>query len=212
MEKKRILIADDHTILREGIKQILTERGNAFEVDEASDGHEALKKINSNNYDLLILDISMPGLNGLDALKQIKYSHPELPVLILSMYPEKQYAIRVLKAGASGYLAKDSAPEMLFKAIEKILSGGKFISETLAERLAVELVSGGGKAPHEKLSDREYQVFNMIASGMTISEIAENLSLSVKTVSTYRSRILEKMGLRNNAEIIHYAIKNNLIS
>ncbi|RMG74768.1 MAG: DNA-binding response regulator [Nitrospirae bacterium] len=212
MEVKRILIADDHTIVREGIKQILTDRGNCYEVDEASDGHEALKKINSRSYDLLILDISMPGLNGLDALKQIKYSHPELPVLILSMYPERQYAIRVLRAGASGYLGKDSAPELLFKAIDKILAGGKFISESLAERLAVELVSGGERLPHERLSDREYQVFSMIASGMSLSEIADKLALSVKTVSTYRARILEKMGLRNNAEIIHYAIKNNLIN
>ncbi len=212
MRKKRILIADDHSIVREGIKQILSEKSDLYSIDEASDGHMVIDKINSNSYDLVILDISMPGLNGLDALKQIKYCKPELPVLVLSMYPEKQYAIRVLKAGASGYLSKDSAPEQLIQAIEKVLSGGRFISETVAERLALELTSGAGKLPHERLSDREYQVFNMIASGMSITEIANTLSLSVKTISTYRARILEKMGLRNNAEIIHYAIKNNLIN
>lgn len=207
----RILIADDHAILRKGLKRILSEMEEGFDADEASDGHEVLEKIRERDYDLILLDISMPGLNGLDALKQIKAENPKLPVLILTMHPEEQYALRALRAGASGYLTKESVPDELMNAIRKILRGGKYLSNSLAERLAFAFDEKAEKLPHELLSDREYQVFCLIASGRSLTEIAEAMSLSVKTVSTYRSRILDKMKLKSTAELIHYAIKNKLV-
>jgi two-component system invasion response regulator UvrY len=207
----KILIADDHSVVREGLKQILSERSDMAVTAEASTGHEVLKQIEKNNFDLVVLDISMPGRGGLDILKEIRNKRPKLPVLILSMYPEEQYAVRVLKAGASGYMTKDSAPHELINAIKQISKGKKYVSPSLAEKLAVDLEISTGKPLHESLSDREYQVMCMIASGKTLKEIAEQLSLSIKTISTYRSRILEKMNMKSNAELTHYAIKNSLV-
>jgi DNA-binding NarL/FixJ family response regulator len=207
----KILIADDHAIVREGLKQILSESPDLVVVAEASSGQEVLEKISKSDLDLVVLDIAMPGRGGLDILKEIKTQRPRLPVLMLSMYPEEQYAIRVLKSGASGYLTKESAPTELVMAIRQISQGKKYISPSLAEKLAIDLELSPDKLPHEILSDREYQVMCMIASGKTLKEIADGLSLSIKTISTYRSRILEKMNMRTNAEVTHYAIKNNLV-
>ena len=207
----KILIADDHAIVREGLKQILSESPDLVVVAEASSGQEVLEKISKNDLDLVVLDIAMPGRGGLDILKEIKTQKPRLPVLMLSMYPEEQYAIRVLKSGASGYLTKESAPSELVMAIRQISQGKKYISPSLAEKLAIDLEVSPDKLPHEILSDREYQVMCMIASGKTLKEIADGLSLSIKTISTYRSRILEKMNMKTNAELTHYAIKNNLV-
>jgi DNA-binding NarL/FixJ family response regulator len=207
----KILIADDHAIVREGLKQILSESPDLIVVAEASSGQEVLEKISKSDLDLVVLDIAMPGRGGLDILKEIKTQRPRLPVLMLSMYPEEQYAIRVLKSGASGYLTKESAPSELVMAIRQISQGKKYISPSLAEKLAIDLEINPDKMPHEILSDREYQVMCMIASGKTLKEIADGLSLSIKTISTYRSRILEKMNMKTNAELTHYAIKNNLV-
>ena len=206
-----ILIADDHSVVRAGLKQILSGISDVDIVDEASNARETIDKIRKNSYSVVVLDISMPGKSGLDALKEIKSEWPDLPVLILSMYPEDQYAIRVLKSGASGYLTKESAPEELVTAVRTVAKGRKYISPSLAEKMASYLDLDGKKEPHEMLSDREYQVLCMIASGKTVSEIADKLSLSVKTISTYRSRILEKMQLKNSAELTTYAIQNHLI-
>ena len=206
----KILIADDHPIYRKGLLQILMETPDMFAVDEAGSGEEALAKVWSKDYDLVLMDISMPGRGGLDALKVLKSHRPKLPVLVLSMHPEEQYAVRALRAGASGYLNKECAWDELVNAINKVLGGGKYVSAALAEKLADNLVGGNDKPLQEILSDREYQVFRMIASGKTVSAIAEELSLSVKTISTHRVRILEKMRLTNNAELIHYAITNKL--
>ncbi|OGW52471.1 MAG: DNA-binding response regulator [Nitrospirae bacterium RBG_13_43_8] len=207
----KILIADDHAIVREGLKQILSESPDLVVVAEASTGQEVLEKIGKNDLDLIVLDIAMPGRGGLDILKEIKSQRPRLSVLMLSMYPEEQYAVRVLKSGASGYLTKESAPAELVKAIRQISQGKKYISPSLAEKLAIDLEISPDRPPHETLSDREYQVMCMIASGKTLREIADGLSLSIKTISTYRSRILEKMNMKTNAELTHYAIKNRLV-
>lgn len=207
----KIFIADDHAIVREGLKQIVAETTDMAVTDEADTGHEVLEKVSENDYDVLVLDITMPGLNGLDALKQLRTQRPDLPVLVLSIHPEEQYAVRVLRAGASGYLTKESAPDELISAIRKVSMGGKYVTPSLAEKLASDLVADGKKPLHETLSDREYQVLCMIASGKTVTEIAEELFLSEKTISTYRSRILEKMKMKTNAELIHYAIKHGLV-
>lgn len=207
----QIMIADDHPIVRAGLKQIIAEAPEITVADEASDGRELLNKVWKKDYDVIILDIAMPGMDGLDVLKQLKIESPQLPILILSFHPEARYAVRVLRAGASGYVTKASATDELIGAIRKVYGGGKYISPSLAEKLAYELDPGFHKMPHETLSDREYQVMRMIASGKTVKEIAEGLSLSTKTVSTYRSRILEKMKMKNNAELIHYAIQNRLV-
>jgi DNA-binding NarL/FixJ family response regulator len=208
-EKMRVLIADDHAIVRKGLRQIAEESGK-ISVDEAANGQEALDKLRQDRWDALVLDISMPGRHGLDVLQAVRDLQPQLPVLILSMHPEEQYAMRVLKAGASGYMNKDTAPGELVQAIQKIVNGGKYISATLAEKLAYEISGDSDKLPHEKLSDREYRVLVMIGAGKSVSQIAEELSLSVKTVSTYRSRLLEKMNLNNNADLIRYVIDHNL--
>ncbi len=208
----RILIADDHPIVRQGLKQILTEEPDMGEFGEAKNSQEVLDLVRENDWDVVILDITMPGRGGLDTLKEIRSERPKLPVLILSIHPEDQYAVRALKAGAAGYMTKESAPDDLIKAIRKVLKGGKYISPSLAENLALFLERDDQKAPHENLSDREYQVMCMIASGKKVKEIAENLSLSVKTISTYRARILEKMKMKSNADLIHYAIQNRLLS
>lgn len=207
----RVLVADDHAIVRRGIKQILAEIPFVEAVDEATNGQEALAKAGKVRYDLVLLDISMPGRSGLDVLKQLKAEKPRIPVLILSMHPEEQYALRALKAGASGYLTKESAPDELIAAVQKILEGGKYVSQSLAERFITELSHPADKPPHQLLSDREYEILCMIASGKTVSEIGEELALSVKTVSTYRSRILEKMNMNTNADITRYVIENGLV-
>ena len=207
----KILIADDHAIVREGLKQIVADTSDMIVTAEASDGHEVLALLSKNNYDVVVLDMAMPGLTGLDILKQIKRETPELPVLILSVHPEEQYAVRALKAGASGYLTKERAPDELITAIRKVSMGGKYITSSLAEKLAFELEVDTEKPPHKTLSDREFQVMCMIAKGRTIKNIAEELYLSPKTVSTYRSRILEKMKMKSNEELTHYVINNHLI-
>jgi DNA-binding NarL/FixJ family response regulator len=207
----KILIVDDHPIVREGLKQILSDSIDMIVIDEASNGQEVLEKVWKNGYDVILLDISLPGRSGIDILKQLKNEKPKLPVLVLSIYPEEQYAVRVLKAGASGYLTKKSAPDELITAIRKVSQGGKYVSLSLAERLAKEMEVDVNGPPHERLSDREYQVMHMIATGKSVKNIAEELSLSVKTISTFRTRILEKMNMKNNAEIIHYAIRQGLI-
>lgn len=207
----RILIADDHTIVREGLKQIIADISGMEVTDEATDGNEAVSKVKEGGFEVVLLDISMPGKSGLETLKEIKMEDQALPVLILTMHPEEQYAIRVLKAGASGYLTKESAPDELITAIRKVTNGGKYISTSLAEKLAFHLEIDNEKPLHETLSDREYQVLCKISTGNRISEIAEEMSLSVKTISTYRSRILEKMGMKSNAELTYYAIKNQLV-
>ena len=207
----KILIADDHAIVRKGLKQIVAETSDMVVADEASNGHEVINKASKNDYDVVVLDITMPGISGLDTLKQLRIHKPKLPILVLSMHPEEQYAVRVLKAGASGYLTKGSAPNELIRAIRKVSLDRKYISPFLAEKLAFDLEADNGRPLHETLSDREYQVICMIASGKTVKEIAEESFLSVKTISTYRSRILEKMNMKSNAELTHYAIKNELV-
>jgi len=211
MKKIRILIADDHPIVREGYKKILMSQPDMDVTGEAGNGQEVLDLIQKKDFDLILLDISMPGRSGLEILKELKGQKPHLPVMILSIYPEEQYAIRALKAGAAGYLTKASAPEELISAIRKVSRGGKYISSSLAEKIAYQLDGDSEKAPHETLSDREYQILLMIASGKTVSDIAGEMCLSVKTVSTYRSRILDKMKLKNNAELTTYAIRNKLV-
>jgi len=207
----RTLIVDDHAIVRKGLRQILEETTDIVVSDEAGTGHEALEKIGKNDYDVIILDISMPDRNGLDILKQIKSEKPELAVLVLSIHPEDQYAVRALRSGASGYLTKESAPEELIAAVRRISERRKYISDSLAEKLASKLDSDTEQPLHEALSDREYQVMLMIAKGSAMKKIGEDLHLSVKTVSTYRSRILQKMQMKNNAELIYYVISNELI-
>lgn len=206
-----ILIADDHTIVRKGIKQILMEEFMEAEIEEVADGNEMLHKIRNKKFDIVISDISMPGRSGLESLKQVKEEFPKLPVLILSMHSEDQYAIRVLKAGASGYLTKDSAPEELVKAVKQILSTGRYISPAVAEKLAENINQNSTEELHESLSDREFEVLKMIGSGKTVSEIAQILSLSVNTISTYRVRILEKTKLHSNSEVMHYVLENKLV-
>lgn len=207
----KILIADDHAIVRKGLKQILAETPDMVVAGEAHNGQELLDKVRGHQWDVVVLDISMPGRGGLDILKQLKGERPKLPVLMLTIHPEDQYAVRVLRAGASGYLTKESAPDHLVEAIRKVARGGKYISPHLAEKLAFNLESLSEKPPHEALSDREFQVLRFIASGKTVKEIGEEFSLSVKTISTYRTRILEKMKMRNNAELTHYAIQQKLV-
>ncbi len=207
----RVLVADDHAILRKGIKQILAEIPGVECVDEAANGQEALSKVGKERYDLVLLDIAMPGRSGLDILKQLKTEKPNLPVLILSMHPEEQYAVRALKAGASGYLTKESAPDELIDAVQKILQGGKYVTESLAAWFVSELGKPANKAPHDTLSDREYEIMCMIAAGKSLTEIGEELALSVKTVSTYRSRVLSKMNMKSNADLTRYALENSLL-
>ena len=207
----RILIADDHAIVREGLKQIVQQTSDILVVDEASNAAETLEKVRRLSLDLLLLDISMPGRSGLDVLLEVKRDLPQLPVLILSLHPEDQYALRMLKAGASGYVTKASASEQLIEAIRKVARGGRYMSMPLAEKLVFGMVQEKGADLHEILSNREFQVFQMIAEGKTIKEIGDELSLSVKTISTNRARIMEKMGFRNNAEMTQYAIRHKLL-
>ena len=207
----RILIADDPSVVRKGLRQILLEGfPNAF-IEEVPDAEEMIKKIIRDEWSVVISDLSMPGRSGLEAMQQIKQIKPKLPVLILSIHPEEQYALRVLKAGASGYLSKDMAPDELVNAVQRVMLGKKYITSSIAEKLASVLDNNNGKLPHESLSDREFSVLKMLAAGKSVSEIAETLFLSVTTVSTYRSRILAKMDLKNNADLTLYAVENKLI-
>ena len=207
----RILIADDHAIIRRGLKQILLEEYPSAVIEEVNDAEGVIKKTGSDEWDIIISDLSMPGRSGLDVVQHVKQNFSKLPVLILSIHPEEQYAIRVLKAGAAGYLSKDAATEELVKAVQRVLQGRKYISPAIAEKMADELDLDISKPPHEVLSDREFDVFKMIAAGQTVSEIAEQLSLSITTVSTYRARIMVKMDMKTNAELTRYALEKKLI-
>ena len=205
----RVLLVDDHDVVRKGIRAILEDRFAAIDIREASGGDEALDAL-SAPFDAVILDLSMPGRSGIDLLAEIKHRHAKLPVLIMSLHGEEQFAVRALRAGAAGYLTKSAASEQLINAFERIVRGGRYISEALAERLAVA-AGGDAGAPHDRLSDREFEVMRGIASGESVSEIADRIHLSVKTVSTYRARLLEKMGMTSNAELTRYALQNGLV-
>jgi DNA-binding NarL/FixJ family response regulator len=206
-----VLIADDHPIVRQGLRQILSDISDMKVAGEAANAQETLDQVRAGGWDVLVLDITMPDRSGFDILKEMKLEQPDLPVLVLSIHAEEQLAVRVLKAGASGYLTKENAPGELVKAIRKVVGGGKYVSRGLAESLAFGLDTASARPRHEALSDREFQVMQLMACGKTLTEIAEELSLSTKTISTYRTRLLDKMNLKTNAEIIRYAIENGLI-
>jgi len=207
----RILIADDHPIFRAGVKEILLKEKDVESIGEADTGHKVLELARKRRWDVVLLDLTMPGKDGLQVLPELRRERPELPILVLSAHPEDQLALRLLKSGAAGYLTKDKAPEVLLTAIRKVLRGEKYISESLAEKIALDTVSGATKSLHEMLSQREYQVMAMIAAGKTGKEIAKKLFLSIRTVSTYRTRVLEKMNMKTNAELIRYALQNKLV-
>ena len=207
----RMLIADDHTVVRKGLKLILMDGFPSAFIEEVADAEDLLKRVMLEEWDVVISDISMPGRSGLDVLQQIRHNHPKMPILILSVYPEDQYAIRVLKAGASGYLNKDSAPEELLKAINRVLMGKKYITPSIAEKLANTLEQDAEKLTHEYLSDREFEVLKLLAAGKSVSDIAAQISLSSTTVSTYRARIMTKMNLKTNADLTLYCIEHKLI-
>jgi two-component system, NarL family, invasion response regulator UvrY len=207
-----ILIADDHPLMRQGIRQILADLPDETNIEEAGGANELFQKIDATVFDIIILDISMPGRSGLDILMDIKVKHPSIPVLILSVHSEEQYALRTLKSGASGYLTKDSALEELPRAVKKVLSGGKYITSSLADKMADNLLEGSEKPLHHLLSNREYEVLCKIAEGKNVNIIADELFISEKTVSTYRTRILEKMKMKGNTELIRYALKEGLIN
>ena len=207
----KVLIADDHAILRRGLTEILARELEGAVCGEAKDAQEVVAKVQSERWDLVILDLSMPGRSGLDVLRDIRGMQPKLPILVLSMHPEDQYGKRILKAGASGYMNKESAPEELIRAIRKVLAGGRYVSPALAERLVMDLNEDVTRPVHEALSDREFEVLRMIASGKTVTQIAEELHLSAATVSTYRARILEKMKMTTTAQLMRYALSNHLV-
>jgi DNA-binding NarL/FixJ family response regulator len=207
----KILIADDHSVVRRGIKQILTDEPDIQVLGEASNTDEIFEQLDKVEWDLLILDITMPGKSGLDSIFEIKQKKPDLKILILSMHPEEEIALRAIKTGADGYLNKDSVPGELIRAIKKVSSGGKYISSSLAETLIFSTNKSTGKELHEELSEREFQVLCLLSSGHSLTQIAEKFNLSVKTISTYRSRILEKMNLKSNVDLTHYAIKHKLV-
>ena len=206
----RVIITDDHPVVLKGLKEIISEGFDDVTIDVSTKGYDLLSKINNNDYDIVILDISLPDINGLEVLKEIKKRKRKLHVLILSMYPEENYAVRALKDGAQGYLSKVSASDELVLAVRKILSGKKYVSPAFAEKMMLDFESDTGKPPHENLSDRELQVLSMIGKGKAVKEIAGELHLSANTVRTYRARILEKIRLKGTNELIHYAIKHNL--
>ncbi|MFM9980209.1 MAG: response regulator [Burkholderiales bacterium] len=207
----RILIADDHTLVREGLKQILSATPELEVVAEAMDGDQALAHVRSTEFDLALLDMSMPGLSGIDLIKRLKLERPKLRILVLSMHGEQQYAVRAFKAGASGYLTKDSASDQLVAAIRKIAAGGVYISAAAAEQLAMGAMDAPGELPHRSLSDREFEVFRLLVAGTSITDIADGLHLSVKTVSTHKTRILQKMNMASTAELVRYAVENKLV-
>jgi two-component system, NarL family, invasion response regulator UvrY len=206
-----ILVADDHAIVRDGLKRILAGAGDLIVRGEARNAHETIELVRSRDWDLLLMDMSMPGRSGIDLIKQVKSEKPRLPVLVLSMHQEQQYAVRAMRAGASGYLNKDSAAELLVGAIRKVVGGGVFVSEATAELLARDAIRGADVAPHTLLSDREFQVFRMMVQGKTLTQIAGELALSVKTVSTHKTHVLEKMQLANQAQLVRYAIEHSLL-
>lgn len=207
----RILVADDHAVVRRGVIQILEEAPEAFAIDEAANGNEVLKAVRSTAFDLLLLDIALPDINGLEILNRVRDAHPQMAVLMLSMYPEKQYAARALKAGAAGYLTKDSAPDELLTAVRRVLRGHKYVTLSVAEALLEDVAGGQAGEPHRVLSEREYQVMLLLARGKTVGEIAAELNLSVKTISTYRARLLEKLDLDSTADVIRYALNHGLV-
>jgi DNA-binding NarL/FixJ family response regulator len=207
----KILIVDDHFVVREGLKTILAERFDEVSFGDAATGPEALEKAWAEPWDIVLLDINIPGRGGLDVLKELKQTLPKLPVIILSMHPEEQFAVRALKQGAASYIRKDSAGSELVRSVEAVLAGSKYITSSVAETLATHVEKDRPGAPHESLSDREYQVMCLLASGKTVKEVGSDLSLSVKTISTYRSRILEKMRMRNNSELMRYVVRHKLI-
>jgi DNA-binding NarL/FixJ family response regulator len=207
----RVLIADDHAIVRRGLIEILMRNLEGAVCGEAEDAQQVLAQVRSHAWDVVILDVSMPGRSGIDVLADLKLAQPKLPILVLSMHPEDQYGKRVLKAGAAGYMNKNSAPEELIKAIRKVLAGGRYVSPALAEKLALDLSENRPRLPHETLSDREFEVLRLIASGKTVTQIAEELHLSTATISTYRARILEKMNMTTTAEMMRYAFQNHLV-
>ena len=207
----RILIADDHPIFRAGLKEILGKEKEVELIGEADNGHKVLELARKQRWDVVLLDITMPGKDGLAALQELRRERPKLPVLVLSAHPEDQLALRLLKSGAAGYLTKDKAPEVLFAAVKKVLRGEKYISESLAEKVALNMLSGAAQSLHETRSHREYQVMRMIAAGKSMKEIAKELFLSIRTVSTYRARVLEKMNMKTNSELIRYAFQNQLV-
>ncbi|HPG10339.1 MAG TPA: response regulator transcription factor [Chitinophagaceae bacterium] len=207
----KILIADDHAIVRRGMKQLLLEEYPFAKIGEADDAENLVKEIISDQWDIVICDMNMPGRSGLDALSQVKDIRPNLPVLIMSMYPEEQYGVRVIKAGAAGYLKKESIHEELIKAIDTVLRGKRYITPEIAESLAEAMLSPTADRSHTSLSDREFDVFKLLASGKSVSDIASQLSLSITTISTYRTRVLRKMGMKSNAELARYALENNLL-
>ena len=207
----RILLADDHAVVRRGLKQILAEEFKKAIFGEARNAQETIDFVGKEHWDVVVLDITMPGRSGLEVMREIRKLRPGLPVLVLSIHPESQFAVRVLKLGAAGYMTKESAAEELVSGIKKVLSGGRYVSPALAETLASNLSNGGLKSAQELLSDREFQVLRLIGAGKIVSEIAHELALSVKTISTYRTRILEKMSLRNNAQLMHYAMEHQLL-
>lgn|SRR5512135_734369 len=207
----RVLIVDDHAIVRQGLKLILSDTDDLVVAGEASNGVEVMQMVRNGAWDVVLMDVSMPDRNGIDALKLIKKEFPRLAVLVLSMHPEEHYAVRALKAGAAGYLTKQMAPDLLVKAIRQVAAGKKYVSPAVAQQLAVAITDDDERPPHERLSDREYQTLVMISSGKTLTQIAEELNLSVKTVSVYRARLLEKMKLKNNAELTHYGLKHGLV-
>jgi DNA-binding NarL/FixJ family response regulator len=207
----RVLLADDHAIVRAGLKEILADTGDIEVAAEATNGQEVMARIRGHDYDVVVLDLSMPGRSGIELIKQVKDEKPKLRILVLTMHSEEQYAVRALKAGASGYLTKDSAAEQLVAAIRKIAAGGAYVSPETAERLALGASPRAEAAPHTLLSDREFQVLQLIAGGQSVGEIARRLALSVKTVSTHKTRILQKMGLANQAELIRYALEHKLL-
>lgn len=208
----RILVADDHAIVRRGLRQIVADESDMEVVGEAQTTQEILDLARQEEWDVIVLNISMPGRGGFEALKALKQTHSKRPVLVLSMYPEDQFAVRAFRAGAAGYMTKESAPEELVQAIRKVVRGGKYVSPSLAEKLAAELGEDAERPPHEVLSEREYHVLCLLASGKTVTQIAAEMSLSVKTISTYRARLLEKMRMKTNAEVTRYAIEHRLVA
>jgi len=207
----RIVVADDHTIVREGLKQLLSGTSDLSVVGEAQNGHEVLERVRALDFDVLLLDMSMPGKSGIELIKQVRAEKPKLRILVLSMHEEEQYAVRALKAGAAGYLTKESASDRLVAAIRKVAAGGAYITSAVAEQFALGAMAGTSGPPHAALSDREYQVFEMLVAGKSITDIAERLNLSVKTVSTHKARIMQKMNMTNQAELIRYAINHHLV-
>ncbi len=207
----RILLVDDHPVVRQGIKQVLSGAFHPALVGEAANAEEGMNEIRGNDWDVMVLDLTLPGASGLDLLKDLRRERPTLPVLVLSMHPPDQFARRAISAGASGYLTKDSAPTELVKAVSEVIAGRRYLNPAVIEELVMNQQPDREQRPHEVLSDREYQVLRMIASGLTVSQVALRLSLSVKTVSTYRARVLEKMNMKTTAELMHYGIQHNLI-